>query len=228
MALPDPAVTIRQVGHEGEPLVVIDGFSGMVDTLLAGGRSRSYQQSGDNFYPGIRALVDPSYLDRRRGLLESVLNRVFGFTRGVELEMAAYSLVTTAEQSLTPLQRIPHYDDPGSDIIAVMHYLLPRESGGTAFYRHLRTGFEAITPEREQTYRKALVEDDREFGPAPPRYCHGDSERYEMIAEVVAHPDRMLLYHGRLLHSGVIPDPAALTDDPFKGRLTINMFLRGR
>ena len=37
-----------------------------------------------------------------------------------------------------------------------------------------------------------------------------------------------LIYRGKLLHSGVIPDPGALTDDPAEARLTINMFLQGR
>ena len=48
-----------------------------------------------------------------------------------------------------------------------------------------------------------------------------------MIGEVEARPDRLVLYRGRLLHSGVIPAPQALSDDPKTGRLTINMFLRG-
>ena len=49
----------------------------------------------------------------------------------------------------------------------------------------------------------------------------------EQIGAVEARPDRMALYRGRQLHSGIIPDPAALSDDPARGRLTINMFLFG-
>jgi hypothetical protein len=48
-----------------------------------------------------------------------------------------------------------------------------------------------------------------------------------MIDEVEAAPDRLVLYRGMQLHSGVIPDPAALSSDPRKGRVTINMFLIG-
>ena len=48
-----------------------------------------------------------------------------------------------------------------------------------------------------------------------------------MIDEVEARPDRLVLYRGRQLDSGVIPDIAALSPDPRRGRLTINMFLIG-
>jgi hypothetical protein len=37
----------------------------------------------------------------------------------------------------------------------------------------------------------------------------------------------LALYRGRQLHSGIIPDPARLSDNPASGRLTINMFLFG-
>jgi hypothetical protein len=108
-----------------------------------------------------------------------------------------------------------------------MHYLDGPESGGTAFYRHRRTGFEAITPAREAAYAAALAEDAREYGPPPPGYPMGDSAAYEQIGAVEARVDRLALYRGRQLHSGIIPDPAALSDDPARGRLTINMFLFG-
>jgi hypothetical protein len=44
---------------------------------------------------------------------------------------------------------------------------------------------------------------------------------------VEAVPDRMLIYHGSLLHSGVIPPGMLLTEDPREGRLTANLFLLG-
>ena len=37
-----------------------------------------------------------------------------------------------------------------------------------------------------------------------------------------------VLYRGALLHSGIIPPDAVLSSDPRKGRLTANLFGRGR
>lgn len=226
MTLPDPIVTVRQMGREGEPLVIIDGFSGMADELLQLGYAAPYQHAGAS-YPGIRSWADPSYLDRRRDLMMQIMGRVFGFTQGVRLDASTFSLVTLGEQELHPLQRIPHYDHSGGEVIAIMHYLLGPETGGTAFYRHRRTGFETVTPDREDAYNSALAMDERQHGMPPARFCYGDTDWFEIIDEVEAAPDRLVLYRGRQLHSGVIPDPSVLSSNPRRGRLTINMFLIG-
>lgn len=226
MTLSDPVVNIRQMGREKEPLVIIDGFSGIARELLQAGYAATYQDAGAS-YPGIRSWADPSYLDRRRDLMMQIMQRVFGFTKGVRLDVSTFSLVTLSEEELHPLQRIPHYDHSSGEIIAIMHYLLGPESGGTAFYRHRRTGFETITPAREDAYNAALAADERQFGMPPARFCYGDTDWFELIDEVDAAPDRLVLYRGRQLHSGVIPDASLLSSDPRKGRLTINMFLNG-
>ncbi|MBB3034938.1 DUF6445 family protein [Alteriqipengyuania lutimaris] len=224
--LPDAEVTLHRFGREREPVVQIDGFSGDVEGLLDAGRSAGYAPAGA-FYPGLRAPADPAYLDRRRDIVAEILRRVFGFRERMRVEAASYSLVTLREDALSPLQCVPHFDDTGPGVVAVMHYLLGPESGGTAFYRHRRTGFEAITPARKPRYDAAFAHDEREFGPPPRRYYYGDSERYELIGEIAAAPDRLIMYRGRLLHSGIIPQPEALSPDPAGGRLTINMFLEG-
>ncbi|MFN7159779.1 MAG: DUF6445 family protein, partial [Erythrobacter cryptus] len=130
-------------------------------------------------------------------------------------------------EQLSLRHRIPHHDHSDARRVAIMHYLGGPETGGTAFYRHRRTGFEAITPAREAAYAAGLAADAAEYGPPPPGYPGADSPAYEQIGMVEARPDRLALYRGCQLHSGVIPDPAALSPDPARGRLTINMFLYG-
>ena len=226
VALPDPLVKVHQFGREREPVVMIDGFSGQAGALLAAARAATYQSGGAS-YPGIRAWAEPDYLDLRRDLMFAIMQRVFGFSRGIRCEVSTFSLVTLAEADLAPLQRIPHYDHSRGDLVAIMHYLQGPASGGTAFYRHRRTGFETITDAREPDYNAALAADEREYGLPPASYHYGDSLRYTLIGEIEAVPDRLILYRGRLLHSGVIPDPHALSSDPAQGRITINMFMSG-
>lgn len=226
MNLPEPKVSVEQIGREGEPVVIIDNFTGQPERLRQMGQGAQYYPAGVD-YPGRRAPADPSYLDIRRDLMMQIMGRVFGLTRSIQCEVAAFSLVTLAPDQLTARQSIPHHDHSDAGRVAIMHYLDGPQSGGTAFYRHKRTGFEKITPEREAAYAAALEEDDREFGPVPPGYPTGDSERFEQIGAVEARVDRLALYRGRALHSGIIPDPAALSEDPAKGRLTVNMFLFG-
>lgn len=227
MILPDAAVTVERLGREGEPLVIIDNFTGQPERLRAMGVAGQYHPAGVD-YPGIRALADPTYLDLRRELMMQIMARVFGLARGIHCEIAAFSVVTVPPDQLTARQRIPHHDHSDAGRVAIMHYLGGPETGGTAFYRHRRTGFEAITPAREAAYAAGLAADEREYGPPPMGYPTGDSAAYEQIGVVEARPDRMALYRGRQLHSGVIPDPLALSADPASGRLTINMFLYGQ
>lgn len=226
MMLPEATVTVQRLGRESEPLVIIDDFTGQPDRLRGMGMAAQYHPAGVD-YPGQRALADPSYLDLRRELMMQVMARAFGLSRGVRCEVAAFSLVTLPPAALSPRQRIPHHDHSDAGRIAIMHYLGGAETGGTAFYRHRRTGFEAITPEREAAYAAALAADEREFGPPPLGYPMGDSDCFEQIGAVEARVDRLALYRGRQLHSGIIPDPAVLSDDPARGRLTVNMFLFG-
>jgi hypothetical protein len=226
-SVPEPQVSIRHIGREGEPIVLIDRFSGNADQLLQAGQAAHYQDAGAS-YPGLRSWADPSYLDCRRNLMMQIMQQVFGFSKGAGLKVSTFSLVTTPQQALTPLQRIPHYDHADGEVIAIMHYLLGPETGGTAFYRHRRTGFETITPAREGAYNAGLAKDEQAYGMPPKRYCYGDTDWFEMVDEVEAQPDRLILYRGRQLHSGVIPNAEKLSANPKQGRLTINMFLIGQ
>ena len=39
-------------------------------------------------------------------------------------------------------------------------------------------------------------------------------------------PDRLVIYRGALLHSGIIPNGMKFSADPRQGRLTANLFIR--
>ena len=59
-------------------------------------------------------------------------------------------------------------------------------------------------------------------------YINASDEFYEQIAAFEAVPDRLLIYQGGLLHSGIIPPAMDFSADPKLGRLTANFFLLGR
>jgi Family of unknown function (DUF6445) len=58
-------------------------------------------------------------------------------------------------------------------------------------------------------------------------YIQGSDQFFEQIGAVNAVPDRMIIYQGSLLHSGIIPPDMPLSGDPRHGRLTANIFVRG-
>ena len=118
MILPDASITVERLGREGEPLVIIDNFTGQPERLRAMGTAAQYHPAGVD-YPGRRALADPSYLDFRREMMMQVIGRVFGLSRGISCEIAAFSLVTLPPEQLSPRQRIPHHDHSEAGRVAI-------------------------------------------------------------------------------------------------------------
>ena len=102
---------------------------------------------------------------------------------------------------------------------------VPRGSG-TAFYRHRTTGIERVTPANVNRFVAVANAESKKL-PADSGYVHGSDNFYEQIGAVEAVPDRMIIYHGSLLHSGIIPAGMSFSSDPRDGRLTANFFLRG-
>jgi len=218
-----PSYRVERFGQEREPVVIIDDFSRDLHRLIAVGRRARYAPAQG--YPGVRSPLDPNYLSTQGALLTEILSTEFALSGQIAIESCTFSVVTTAADALAPAQRIPHYDSPESNLIAVVQYT-SKDAGGTAFYRHKRTGFETVNPERVAEYRAAIGEDDRTFGTPPEGYFYGANDRYELIGEIEAKPDRLILYRGRVLHSGVIPIPPGLGITPETGRLTVTAFLQ--
>lgn len=219
--------SVEYFGHEKEPIVIIDDFSSHFQFLREQAALKSYQKLGP-FYPGIRAQADPSYLNEHMALLKDILIHEFAFANGASLTECAYSLVTTPPADLTPIQCMPHYDGTDDGRLAVLHYLSPSQFGGTAFYRHRKTGYETITEDRFSNYKNTLEEEIADIGLPEKTYINKNTPLFEMIGQIEARPNRCILYRGITLHSGFIPDGATLDTDPAKGRLTINTFLSKR
>lgn len=216
---------IQAFGHEREPVIVIDDFSGHLSGLVSAGRAARYERA--NGYPGIRSAIDPkSYVGHcmQSSILARAVKKEFGAGQ-IRFESCAFSIVTLQPDELSPDQRIPHFDEAKSNVVAFVHYLDTAPDCGTAFYRHRRTGFESVTPERLDEYFAARQEDEAEHGPPPLAYHTKNTPRYDRLGAVAAAPDRLIAYRGRQLHSGDIMTPPPLKNVQAEGRLTVTGFL---
>ena len=94
----------------------------------------------------MRAKVSLSYQQFILEQLRGVFAEEFRFRVQARCDSppATISLVTTPPEKLTYLQRIPHIDSVASKELAFIHYLFKADLGGTAFYRHRKTGFEYV------------------------------------------------------------------------------------
>ena len=136
-----------------------------------------------------------------------------------------YSLVSTPEHELKVLQRLPHFDSNKPYYFAITHFLNPGEFGGTGFYRHRPTGFEAVTEDRLSRYIEVGDAFLAANGHPPQQYFGVGDQHYELYDEVDYKANRLVLYPGYLLHSGLIDPARDINSDPGTGRLTSNVFV---
>lgn len=215
-------VSIVPHGTEQQPVVVIDGFAD-AERFLDDVSFLSLRPIGEH-YPGVRAVVAPAMLRDLLAALAPIALEVFGVA-GLEVVDAFYSLVTRPASALTPVQRLPHFDEVSPTRLALLHFLSRDESSGTAFYRHRSTGFESIDAARLPEYRAALQADIARAGLPDPSYIAGDTPLFEQIAMHQGRYNRAIFYRSNTLHCAAIPQAMTLSEDPLVGRLTVNTFL---
>ncbi|MDB5679312.1 DUF6445 family protein [Sphingomonas bacterium] len=215
-------IDIQPIGHEREPVVVIEDFATDPDALRAFAMTRAFGPAAHH-YPGIRAALPDDYLPTQLCGIAQVLADAFGAAGPVDVIDASYSIVTTRPENLSVGQRLPHCDAHARGRIALIHYL--SSESGTAFFRHRSTGFETVDECRAAIYTDQLAAELRHVGPPPAAFIAGDTPLFERVMVAEARYNRALLYRSCLLHSGAIQHDAMLSPDPAVGRLTITGFL---
>lgn len=221
---------LRRVGTEQNPVVVIDEFSGRLAEILELAEALAPYPPLKNYYPGLRRIISPA--DDANSYVEQLCRDAAPFIAGAfdvdgfTLAEASFSIVTTAPTDLSPAQRAPHFDSTDPKHYALLHYLRVPAGSGTAFYRQRSTGIERVTEANVARFvttagcEAALLRADS-------GYISSSDDFFEQIASIEAVPDRLVIYQGSLLHSGIIPASMLFSPDPREGRLTANLFVRG-
>lgn len=221
---PEIRVTKLAIGREQAPLLVIDEFVADAERLVRRAVSKQFTPS-TRFFPGVRVEAPLAYQQLFSNQLRQPLLECFGLQgKSFRFTMCHYSLVTTPAAELTPLQRIPHFDSLEPQGLASIHYLFKGNLGGTAFYRHRKTGFETIDASRQQRYFSSLENENDGADMPGAAYINGDTALFEQIARQEGVFNRMLVYRRNSLHSGSIDAHFVPDANPLTGRLSINSF----
>ena len=222
-----PAAKIQKltIGRERAPLLVIDNLVADAESLVELAATKMF---GDvvTYYPGIRAKVPLTYQQFILEQLGAFITGYFGLLAARPRFTAChFSLVTTPPEELDYLQRIPHTDSFIGSQFAFIHYLFKSDLGGTAFYRHRKTGYEVVDEARCMGFM--ACRDEEKDGPdaPPPAYINGDTPLYEEIGRHQGIFNRMLVYRRNSLHSACIAADFVPDANPRTGRLSINGFL---
>ncbi len=217
------------LGNSESRVVVADGFTGICDQIRFLASSLAPYPPHTVYYPGVRRVVTPvdtaAYTYMHNLLVEAspYIGGAFDIGHFDWIE-GSFSMVTRPPETLGPRQRAPHIDTVEPKHLAILHYLSDTPDTGTAFFRQRSTGIERVTAENFDPYVAAAQADN----PQAAGYICGSDPWFEEIGRVEARPDRLVIYEGCLLHSGIIPPDMVLSDDPLTGRLTANIFIKGR
>lgn len=224
--------TVRtlRVGREANPVMIIDDYLTEPRALVDFAASRACFATPKNWYPGLRAEpLPPAYVIATLRALHRLIGEAFELpTKGGVDANTYFGLATTAPAELSPLQRLPHFDTPNPRQIALLHYLCDAAHGGTSFFRHRTTGYEAMSEERVPAYFDRLGAELRQRGPRPARYVSGSDELFEEVERIDAKFNRLIVYRSRALHSADVNAALGLSRDPRAGRLTANTFITYR
>ena len=226
--------TFSYVGNEQIPVWVIDDFVTEPEHLVSIAceikgeiQATTFHQQASDFYPGIRKASPKIYGDLLTELSpwfkEVVQYSTFNRVTPV---MSAFSIATTPESKLRPIQMLPHFDTPANEQLAVVHYLCEPSHGGTSLYRHKASGYERITIDRVTDYQVQLKQQAvAEQLHLTPSYINGSTALFEQIHCIEAKFNRAVIYPSNALHSGNINTKIPLSSHPATGRLTVSSFI---
>ena len=218
------AVQVGRVGALQTPLIIIDEFA--VDTralIEQACQARDYAPEPSSRYPGLRAKLPQAYV-------RAVLNQLFpmlykAYEVPQELDMkpvnGVFSLITIAEDELAPGQCAPHFDSPRPHYLAILHYLNPGSFCDTGLFRHRATGLERIGDDTLEHYARTRQSE----GPPERAYVKGSNAHFELYERIAYRANRLVVYPGGLLHSGLVNPAVDIDPDPRSGRLTANLFV---
>ncbi|GFE82101.1 hypothetical protein GCM10011487_41010 [Steroidobacter agaridevorans] len=221
-------IELVRIGRGGLKVSVIDKVLRDPEGVAALGLAQSFAEDRGNLYPGLRAAMPDSFSTSFRAWLTPTLQRngMLESRQVISGDTSFFSVVATASKDLRPIQCIPHYDSTDPSLFAAVIYLCGPRFFGTAFYRHRRTGYEAITEQNASNYQLALNSDMRMQGPPEKQYINGDTVLFETVFASELKFNRAIVYPARILHAARIENPFHPPKDRSEWRLTVTALLR--
>lgn len=227
MLSPQLSYQVAHIGHEKQPILVIDNFVADAKGLLDYAMLQHDVLPAAGHYPGLRSAAPKAYEQMLSQSLANLLCSVFKVEpQQLSSTNSYYSMVSTPLNELTVVQQLPHFDQPKPNELACIHYLCDASHGGTSFYRHRNSGFEFIDESRSDKYLANLEKEIQQYGmPVKPCYINGENVFFERVTSVAAKFNRAVFYRCSSLHSGDISADYQFDMNPMTGRFTIASFI---
>lgn len=220
--------SVMTLGNEHTKIIVIDNFAeNLAELRETAYKDVVFSPDGISAYPGTRAPLLDDYINSVLSVIDPLVKETYSVpeTISVAKELAYYSLITKQDAELNVSQRIPHFDTTNMHYYAVLHYLNEGNFSGTGFFRHRPTGFERISEDRKDIFIQSASAFMAVRGMPQAKYLNRSTNHFELFAQVDYKPNRLVIYPGNLLHTGLISASVDVCADPQRGRLTANLFV---
>jgi|SaaInl5LU_22_DNA_1037371.scaffolds.fasta_scaffold00401_10 hypothetical protein len=218
---------LRYVGQEKTPIFILDNFLQNLSQSMLQNLEQLVFEPSNTFYPGIQAKLPDKYILTVANAIVPLLYKIYEIPIDYKVTFfdSYYSLITSEPRSLSIEQQIPHFDGTDKYRFALLHYLSEKSHGGTAFYRHVNSDFERINEFREVEFLRLVSHYYKNNPPKEQRYINDNNTQFTKIGEIPFVQNRLAIYPGNLLHSGLINPSTDIQESPASGRLTANIFL---
>ncbi|ABD80366.1 DUF6445 family protein [Saccharophagus degradans] len=219
---------ITPMGLNSTPIVLLDSVTNDGGAALRQiAKTLDFEFDTNTMYPGVRAQLPREYVLGVLDKMDGAIRQTYKIppTLKTNVVQASFSLLTQEEKSLTPFQKVPHFDSTNPYFFAILHYLSTGDHGGTGFFRHEPTNLESIDVETKALYMNAINQSAKSTGFGSEGYIKAANDEFDLYHQVDYRTDRLVSYPGSLLHSTVVKPELDIGWDVDTGRLTANIFI---
>lgn len=215
-------ISLHTIGNEAHQIAVVHNVFDDVERVIDVATKIEFSAARLN-YPGVVAAPD----QKTKQIVQAACGAAAQLLRPTKSKhfqgSVDFSIITRDAFDAMARPIRPHGDGSDVTVFSSVLYLSEGLHGGTAFFRHISTGFEAITEDRLPFYKSVVLwEQMPENAPEEQE----DHPRYLKTMEVPAKANSMVVFPSHILHNACINRGAPLPLDARLGRLTLNASFR--
>jgi hypothetical protein len=224
---PRPVVSQVPIGDGAECVVLDDALEDPQALVDLSVRNReAFMPAGGNAFPGLELPLPPAVVERFSECFAQHARSALA-ARRVLSATGRLSMVTLQPRQLAPIQRVCHRDrlaaaDDQCVGAGVLYLFRDEALGGTNFFTP-REPLDSINARMQHWSAIDNAQFTRETH-WPAAYMTRSNPYFEMTAVVPPRFNRLIFYDGARFHGSHIEQPDRLSDEPARGRLTLNLF----
>lgn len=218
-------ISLHTIGNEAHQIAVVHNVFDDVERVIDVASKTEFSPAR-LAYPGVVAAPD----SQTKQTVQTACNAAVQLLRPNEGNhfkgSVDFSIITRDGFDAMARPIRPHADGSDVTVFSSVLYLSEGLHGGTAFFRHIGTGFEAITDDRLPFYKSVVLWEHMPEN--APEMIEGEEDhpRYVKTMDVPAEANSMVVFPSYILHTPCVNRAAPLPLDARLGRLTLNACFR--